>query len=338
MRVGDARRIHPEHVHFEKRDKGTQIRLTIVQGKSVRWTGPYTVYDEVTEEIGKRIRERTRIALSLGAATLFSEEAQRALSSAVAGMRGEGLGDYSLRSIRKGRLQYLSAMGASTPELLALTQHRSLATLRRYLGWGVEDKEAARLASERATKVRLAVEASRTEGGGCDTRHPMKMGSYSGKAGNSGRRIAKAPELFPTRAPSREELGLPAKRMISSSMDTPAKLPLHLKNVQPINLAHLREITQGDLAEQLDIAMLWLSNESLLGVNWAPPSRQRNCHPCTSQLKKSRKWSVLANWNRSAAPLSAHARASGTRKRRKCACVQCSSRSLTDPCSETSCR
>ena len=127
----------------------------------------------MTEEIGKRIRERTRIALSLGAATLFSEEAQRALSSAIAGMRGEGLGDYSLRSIRKGRLQYLSAMGASTPELLALTQHRSLATLRRYLGWGVEDKEAARLASERATKVRLAVEASRIEGGGCDTRHPI---------------------------------------------------------------------------------------------------------------------------------------------------------------------
>ena len=42
IRVGNARRIHPEHVHFEKRDKGTQIRLTIVQGKSVQDHTRYT--------------------------------------------------------------------------------------------------------------------------------------------------------------------------------------------------------------------------------------------------------------------------------------------------------
>ena len=149
MRVGDARRVRVDRIQFaelEEKDT-TRISLTIVDGKSVRYTGPYTVIEEVNNEVAKRLLERRRLAVARGADTLFNEESQRLLSSCVSTLRVEGLGDYSLRSIRKGRIQYLSSIGATGPELLSLTQHRSLNTLRRYLGWGATRRGSSEVGS-----------------------------------------------------------------------------------------------------------------------------------------------------------------------------------------------
>ena len=113
------------------------------------------------------------------------------------------------------------------------------------------------------------MEATCISGGEVGSRHPMIMGTHSGKAGTKGRRIQKPPSFFPTRAPSRRDLGLP-ERVVS--VDPPGKLPLHLKDVTTIDLLTLQSITTGELAGQLELARRWLDDEQLYNVTWAPLS------------------------------------------------------------------
>lgn len=267
MRVADARRIQPQRVQLKREGGRILMQVTIVEGKSVRWTGPYAVVAELPEPVARRLEERVTLAKSRGMTNLWSLEEQQRLSEAVAAMRKEEKGDYSLRSIRKGRLQFLSAVGATKPELVALSRHQNLSTLQIYLGFGTADAEAVELAKKRAERERHVLAAVDEEpvGGG-----PMKVGTRSGYAGSHGQRVCGEPKMCPLRPPTREELGLPPRRRVGFRK---LPLPLHVKPVTPISLERLRQITTGEIGAALDVAMQWMTDPSLLGVTWPPMSK-----------------------------------------------------------------
>jgi hypothetical protein len=130
-------------------------------------------------------------------------------------------------------------------DLRLLSGHRNPDTLLRYLDWGQLSSRASG-----AARTRTDLIADQVRGAGAPTtHHPMWMGLHSGFAGNSGRRVAKPPQLFPTQAPSRAAItGANTATGESSSW------PLHVKShVTTLDIdAAITRVENADLRGELE--------------------------------------------------------------------------------------
>lgn len=261
-RVADARRLRPENIEFinENEDGSRLMKILIVEGKSVTWNGPYYLCERVDATWYRRFYEIIRRRKEM---RLFDEETQSKLSTAIASLRKNGE-RYSLRSIRKGALRHHAMNGTPLPELLLVSGHKNLRTLRRYLGWGNDDPaitDAAELRYDRLQET--------SAGGGAPTsslRHPMWMGIHSGTCTKKGRRTLPPPDFCPQKAPTRAELGL-ADPTENCKKDS---LPLHMGDpTTNIDLKKLLAITKSpELRKDLQQIMVWMTSPRHYGVTW----------------------------------------------------------------------
>jgi len=244
------------------------VKVTLVEGKSVGYTGPYSLASRLPIAWAKRLVERVRRATN-PSAHLFSMETQQVLSRYFA----EQKDDLSLRSIRKGAIVYASQQGVNFPDLMIHSGHKNANTLRRYLGWGVNDEEIVAAANKRAAKEESPVGSGYSPANATNF-HPMWTGLRPGFGGVQGRR-RKATEddvpFFPSKAPSRREMGLEEKHVPKRG-----SLPLHIKDVGPLSIRKLIEITRSpQLREQLKRVLEWTETSEHFGISWPRLSPQQ---------------------------------------------------------------
>jgi hypothetical protein len=107
------------------------VVLTIVHGKTMhRATTPYTLHLQIRSPLAKDILKRT---MELPwEARLWQEADHFDLLRSLRRVDRE----LETRSIRRGGLQRLAAIGLTTSELLRLSRHTTETSLMRYLNWG----------------------------------------------------------------------------------------------------------------------------------------------------------------------------------------------------------
>lgn len=228
-RTGDMRRLEPTNleINLQKDCHGTcEAKALFTRGKGARWWGPYTIVTRLPEDIAIALAKHAE--QNKQADNLFTATDQRILSQ----MIGQ-LDDASLRSIRRGALQWFSQAGASDRSVQLLSGHRNSQTLLRYLGWGGMSGEAALAASERAALV--ARQLPNVTGAGYPTPYPRVASVRQPRQGftgdERGRRIPPDPTLFPIRAPQTSDLGLDT----SAADDDRSTWPLHAHpDIHPI--------------------------------------------------------------------------------------------------------
>ena len=225
--------------------EGTEVRARFVRGKGPSFRGPYTVNCHVPPPDWRFLR--TFVAGR--GMDLFTVADQISLTAL---LKAQGL---EARSVRKGRLIHLAERGAGSDELMALSGHLRLDTLRRYLG------DAGRLFAHKndaGSQAAAAIPNSGSvstppppiavlSGGGATARPVNKMGIHANNRLAGGRRYELPPPFFASKAPSRHALGL-------LSPETTQAWPLHVKSVPVLNFDRVRELLPLDssLREFLD--------------------------------------------------------------------------------------
>lgn len=141
-RVGDILKIRSESAALYQTFPQTVVHsFTIVEGKTVPHTGPYTVFlstaTPFNEELVDHVRAMaTRPYLFLTAARLLEKDAlEKAVEEAERKMH-ERIGGVDLRSLRRGGLSHLSAAGFSDEAVRTFSTHTSDAQLQLYLRAG----------------------------------------------------------------------------------------------------------------------------------------------------------------------------------------------------------
>jgi hypothetical protein len=262
-RTGDVRRIAPENILIDFEDVDTHnfvgVRALFTQGKGAHFWGPYSIHSRMPLPDAKAVAELVREAKQQRRDTLATRSQQDTVSRAVA-----PLGDTSLRSLRRGALQFFASAGTSDSSLQLLSGHQRRDTLLRYLEWGLESSEATRAAHERTALV-----AERVSGGEADSvpaaRHPLWMGKHSGFHGNVGRRVTQPPRLFSHHAPSRSDV-------LGNTHEDTRDWHLHVKPaLLPLDTSKAIDLVEAtDLKEALQRGLAFLDDERLLGATWAP--------------------------------------------------------------------
>lgn len=260
LRVSDLATVRTDDVQFT----GDFLRITIREGKGARWWGPFSVMIKFAKE-EQSLRQRTLdLVERLGRSKLtkmFSSEDKLAVSKAIRALGAQ----YSVRSIRKGAIQFYSAT-LSERFLLELSGHKNRATLLRYLGWGA-------LSPDKAEAASLAAKA-REKGVVVAGRAPpqdqlSRMGLFSGFGGLSGRRVEKPPTLLPTKPPSWQDLALPQHTAEKTKASGNCEFPLHVKDVHPINWEALEALLADvptradDVVEEFRKARAYITSSPL---------------------------------------------------------------------------
>ena len=264
-RVGDARRLQPRHVHIDNTileglADMRRIQATYTEGKGAKFWGPFTLFTTLSRPDSNTILEMARSVEP--EQSIWTKEDQAALSNAIRKLKRETGENLSLRSIRRGSLQYLSQCGVPTAQIQLLSGHKKRSTLLIYLGLGEKETEASTAAEQRAAIVQAArdadlsgnlVEGEPTRGGGLA--RPMPMTILSGYAGEKGRRRQAWPVLMKDKAPKKSELGIEVKQDESELRRT---LPLHIKDVKCMDWEAMRQmVKQDDLSAQIELSYKW---------------------------------------------------------------------------------
>lgn len=265
-RTGDVRRLDPRNVEIcfdDQHDGYVPVKVLFTRGKGAHFWGPYSIHTEMPLSEAKLLEEIRSRRIGEREETLFTLADQATLSSRIG-----TLPDSSLRSIRRGALNFFARCGASDEQLQKLSGHRRHDTLMRYLGWGQRSSEADNAARERTALVNRAL-----LGAGVDQparqHHPMWMGEHSGFNGTSGRRTAPPPELFPRQAPSSRDVGIETE---TASKREQESWPLHVKpEIVPMDVEKIPKlIKSSELREQVQKGLNFLKDPTLLGATWTP--------------------------------------------------------------------
>lgn len=241
-RLGDTRQIRPPDISFHDEDAASVlVRIAYKRGKGFAFWGPYSI---------AFIMDRSSAQCVLACinpqqpdVNIWSDADQRQVTS-VLKKRG-----FEARSIRRGRLTSLARSGMAEEDILALSGHRKVATLRRYLGFEAPNVDAAARRISRATPVHppapltddsedplISSDSDEDVGGeaGGVTRAPI-MGAFANLRVHSGQRFTAPPEFFPKRIPGSQALG------ISNGL-VDAAAPLHVKAIVPLSFEALTVI------------------------------------------------------------------------------------------------
>ena len=302
-RVGDTRQLRKADIIFTHLDDDrTELHATFRRGKGAFWaSGPFTVTTIVAENISKRIIEWCR-ASPEGDHPLFSTTHQRLLSSAI---NSFGNGDCSLRSIRKGAILEAASAGVPDKKLMLLSGHGKLATLRRYLGWGLASATARQAAHERFNAIENRHLSTynnpgpHTDDNDLDSEilggYLLKMGTWSGQCGHRGKRIAHPLDLFSQRTPSHRDLG------IAEPLTDSETWPLHVKNVPMLDwtcFERLMATTQIDVKTH-DLRD-WVESNKYYGVDTTVHIHPTDLPPAqltTSQIETLLLYEKIAPYN-----------------------------------------
>ena len=252
-RAGDMRQILGDDVTIEGPDRNGRVPVAVLfrRGKGAAFWGPYSVHSIFPANVAQRLAAHLR-----DSPILFAKSDQQQTANAIKRM-GKNL---SLRSMRKGALTHAAMNGVSESSIQLLSGHKRRDTLLRYLGWGKHSPAAKNAAQEVADKTLC--------GGGTDIEEimrPPKMGLRSGFCGRQGRRVEPPPSLFPPKAPTNFQLGIPEEEERSESW------PLHAKKVGLVNWHEVLSMAKGTpLAEKVRDARVWSTTSKWYGVQWGP--------------------------------------------------------------------
>jgi len=146
-RVGDALYLSPDDVSFPE---GKIMNVRFRRGKTASKTGQYTIAQplpsQATIDYVEEANRENRLWLFPGIET----------EQLTAHLRTENP-QLECRSLRRGRLQYLSKLGYGDEELLHVSRHAGLPMLRRYLTFGFDSGENRRQAM-RITELEQKIE------------------------------------------------------------------------------------------------------------------------------------------------------------------------------------
>ena len=112
---------------------GSWMAVTFYRGKVVPMIGPYTIHISLTSAVAQAILHlmtHSTVKDFSREATFFHEKVGQEMDDVLSDF---GLGR---RSLRRGALQALAALGAPTSVLLYYSKHKSIPMLERYLGHG----------------------------------------------------------------------------------------------------------------------------------------------------------------------------------------------------------
>lgn len=265
-RVGDARRLRPRNIEIDFSGDGETVpcRALFVEGKGASWWGPFAIHARIDRRIATLIAEI--IATRRPDDHVFTMAHQRTLSRAVAALGKQGTRGFSLRSIRRGALVEFTKAGVSFENLQMLSGHRNAATLRRYLGWGMDDHAAKQAADQRDAAIRHVTGGGEPPPYGHVQRHPMPAGPRSGFCGTHGQRVRAPPSLFPKQMPSHEDLGIKD----DDDEEEMSSWPLHVKDVGRLDIpAILAMSTEAETRAAVTNAREWLESAQHYGVTWS---------------------------------------------------------------------
>lgn len=135
-RPADISRLRVRDITFQSQDKNgnVPIQLTIREGKAVKFRGPYPVssilpikYASLLQQMMKEKERRARIFHNPDEirARVLAEVQKKVPKS-------------TLSSLRKGAAMHLAKQGVPEEELMRLTGHTQLKTLRKYLQYGLQ--------------------------------------------------------------------------------------------------------------------------------------------------------------------------------------------------------
>lgn len=239
----------------KQRGQNDSVAATIVfrKGKGAAFWGPYTIHARLPLPFAKDLQA---LISCTPKGPIFSEGEQRTLSALM-----KQLG-FDLRSIRKGALVHLAALGVSDQDLQLLSGHKRTDTLMRYLGWGAFSATAIKAAKNRDLAERAPLGGSAQKdcsNGPAPENHtivePPKMGKHSGYTSNHGRRVSGPPPLVPLSPPRRLDLGL-------DDIDS-SKWELHVKPVKTLQWAPILKLAEGTpLYSQLLKAEKWCTEDT----------------------------------------------------------------------------
>lgn len=135
-RPADISRLRVRDVTFSPSDTPGLIptQLTIREGKAVKFRGPYPIASILPEKyasllqqlMNQKTRKQKIFEQAENIRTRVLAEVQRAIPTA------------TLSSLRKGAAMHLASKGVPEEELMRLTGHTQLQTLRRYLQYGLQ--------------------------------------------------------------------------------------------------------------------------------------------------------------------------------------------------------
>lgn len=234
-RYGDLRPANVSQISLPKDDKAPTV-IEFRHGKGGAFWGPYKIQAILPPNLVKDLRcyaEERKTHTSL-----WDRAHQAALAKEVA---KEGL---TLRSVRKGCLQYHASRNISDDDLQLLSGHQRRDTLLRYLGWGHHSSTARNAAIKRGVAT--------VEGAGVEERR--NMGPWANEYANLGRRDAKPPSYFTLHPAHSWELGIIDQEVVKSP-----EWGFHVKNVGTIDTVRLMELAEGtDLEERARESLRYL--------------------------------------------------------------------------------
>jgi len=133
-RPGDIARIRKRDVTFSPPDEQGNIptSITIREGKAVKFRGPYPISTVLLQTDASKLLKLMEAATR--SQRIFSDLNQLKLTARTALQRVRK--DLSLPLVRKGAVCHLARVGVPEEQLMRLTGHTLVNTLRRYLGYG----------------------------------------------------------------------------------------------------------------------------------------------------------------------------------------------------------
>eukprot|EP00796_Vickermania_ingenoplastis_P011270 gene11270-biopygen7751 len=133
-RPADISRLRVRDVTIgQPHDSGTvPVQLTIREGKAAKFRGPYPVASILTRQQASMLQQ-----------LMMERSASQRIFSEPAVIRSKTLAEVkkvcaeaTLQSLRKGAVRHLAQQGVPEDQLILMTGHTQINTLRKYLGYG----------------------------------------------------------------------------------------------------------------------------------------------------------------------------------------------------------
>lgn len=126
------------------------VCITFHEGKVAKRIGQWSLHVRMEDALAIRLLKAKQMAMKKGWKRLFGDHDSRTRELRQF-LKPRGMDQ---RAVRRGALQSVAAIGG-VEDVIALSQHRSVAQAKEYLNWGAQDMAAARRVANIASKASL---------------------------------------------------------------------------------------------------------------------------------------------------------------------------------------
>lgn len=130
-RPGDA--IYLDFRDMRQQGNNGEVSIKFLKGKGVNLRGPYTVHTALPKPW---MKHKHWILQDIGREIVPEDQVEHVQKLTLLALRKVDT-ELEARSIRRGAIQTLAAAGATDDTLMMFSGHKSVATLHRYLDWGL---------------------------------------------------------------------------------------------------------------------------------------------------------------------------------------------------------